>query len=86
MPKLISYCFSEFLVSARQSGKLNFQKSTTCTFWPQKFSFKLPIALKKDFERIDNARQRGVRLFTEIEVLVEILGFEICHFFIKRKR
>ena len=27
----------------------------TYIFWPQKFSFKLPIVLKTDFERRDNA-------------------------------
>ena len=26
-----------------ERGKLKFQKSATCIFWPQKFSFKLPI-------------------------------------------
>ena len=44
--KLISYSiFPSF-----ERGKLKFQKSTTCIFWPQKFSFKLPIGLKTDFK------------------------------------
>ena len=39
LPKLISYCFSEFLVSARQSGKLNFQKRYYLYFLASKIFF-----------------------------------------------
>ena len=54
--KLISYgIFPSFLHRPAERGKLKFQKNTTCTFWPQKFSFTLPIVLKTDFERSDNA-------------------------------
>ena len=41
---------------------------------PQKFSFKLPVVLKTDFERRDNALYRGLRLVTEIEVPVDDFG------------
>ena len=32
----------------------------------------MPVVLKTDFERRDNALQRGIRLITEIEVPVEL--------------
>ena len=53
-PRPHFYCFY-LLNRPAERGKLKFQKSTTCIFWPQKFSFKLPIVLKTDFERRDNA-------------------------------
>ena len=53
--KLISYSiFPRFKHRPAERGKLEFRKSTTCIFWPQKCSFKLPIVLKTDFERKDN--------------------------------
>ena len=36
---------------------------------------KLPIVLKTDFERRDNALEHGIRLFTEIEAPVDDFGF-----------
>ena len=51
----LSMSFNYSVYGRAERGKLNFQKSTTCIFWPQKFSFKLPIVLKTDFERRDNA-------------------------------
>ena len=55
--KLISYCiFPSFQHRpAESSGKLKFQASTNCIFWPQNFYFTLPIVLKTDFGRRDNA-------------------------------
>ena len=53
-PRPHFYCFY-LLNRPAERGKLKFQKSTTCIFWPQKFSFKLPIVLKTDFKRRDNA-------------------------------
>ena len=54
--KLISYSiFPSFKHRPAERGKLKFQKSSTCIFWPQNFSFKLPIVLKTNFERRDNA-------------------------------
>ena len=51
--KLISYSifFRVFKIRSAERGKLKFQKSTTCIFGPQKFSFQLPIVLKTDFEK-----------------------------------
>ena len=73
--KLISYSiFRVFWHLPAEVGKLKFKKSTTCIFWPQKFSFKLPIVLKTDFKRRDNALKRGIRLFSEIEVPVDDFG------------
>ena len=49
LPKLISYCFSEFLVSARQSGKLNFQKRYYLYFLASKIFFQIAHSFKKRF-------------------------------------
>ena len=46
------------------TGKLKFHKSTTCILGPQKSSFKLPMVLKTDFKRGNNALSRGISLYT----------------------
>ena len=44
------------------TGKLKFHLSTTCNSRPEKFSSVLPIVLKADFIRRNDALSRGLNL------------------------
>ena len=51
--------------------KLKFHQSTSCNSRPQKFPSVLPIVLKADFIRRNDALSRGVNLYPQRHVPVD---------------
>ena len=57
--------------------KLKFHESTSCNSQPQKFPSVLPIVLRADFIRRNDALSLGVNLYTQCHVPVD--DFSLTH-------